>query len=121
MRTPAFLALLALVAGAAGAAFQGPVPGDAALTLSLQTLVGTGGHWAAWLTASAKAPLLWGTLALAAAMAWRVAGLRAAVAVPLAYGIAFVADKALRAVLFVPRPDPQVVAVAEPSASSGLP
>lgn len=121
MRTPAFLALLALVAGAAGVAFQGPVPGDAALTLSLQTLVGTGGHWAAWLTASAKAPLLWGTLALAAAMAWRVAGLRAAVAVPLAYGIAFVADKALRAVLYVPRPDPRLVAVAEPSASSGLP
>lgn len=121
MRFAAVLALIAGVAGAAGVALQGPVPGDLALTLGLQSLLGTEGAWAAWITATAKAPLLWGTLAGAAALAWRVAGLRAGLAVPLAYGFAFAADKALRAVLFVPRPDPQLVAVAEPAASSGLP
>lgn len=114
------LALMAAGLGLAGVLMQGPLPGDAALTLALQQL-GTGDGWAGPLTATAKAPLLWGTLAVTAGLAWFAQGWRAALAVPLAYGLAFAADKALRAVIFVPRPDPVLVAVAEPAASSGLP
>jgi membrane-associated phospholipid phosphatase len=121
MRLPALLALAALAIGGASAVVQGPLPGDVELTRGLQALLGAGPDWAMWLTETAKAPLLWGTLALAAVLAWRGAAWRGALAVPLAYAGAFAADKALRAVLFVPRPDPDLVAVAAPSGSSGMP
>ncbi len=121
MKIAPILAAIALLAGGASLALQGPLPGDADLTLASQEVFGAGAAWARWMTDMAKAPLLWGTLAVAGLLAWRVGGLRAAMAVPLAYGFAFAADKTLRAVLFVPRPDPAIVAVAEPAASSGLP
>ena len=121
MRAPSLLAIVALAIGGASAIMQGPLPGDVALTRGLQALLGASSGWAVWLTGTAKAPLLWGTLALAGALAWRGDAWRGALAVPLAYAFAFAADKALRAVLFVPRPDPDLVAVAAPSGSSGLP
>lgn len=121
MRFAVLLAVLAAVVGAANAVLQGPLPGDVAITLALQSALGQAPAWAGWLTDTAKAPLLWGTLAVAAALAWRGSGWRGALAVPLAYAFAFAADLALRAVLFVPRPDPGWVAVAAPAASSGLP
>lgn len=121
MRAPASLALIALVIGCASAVMQGPLPGDVAVTRGLQAVMGGEPAWAEWLTETAKAPFLWGTLALAGLLAWRAAGWRATLAVPLAYVFAFAADKALRAVLFVPRPDPDWVMVAAPSVSSGLP
>jgi membrane-associated phospholipid phosphatase len=121
MRAPVLPALVALIIGGASAVVQGPLPGDVVVTQAGQALLGGGPGWAEWLTDTAKAPLLLGTLVLAGALAWRVTGWRGALAVPLAYGFAFAADKALRAALFVPRPDPAMVAVAAPSASSGLP
>ena len=121
MRNLFVLAVTAAIACTAVWASQGPLPGDVALTLALQGISGSNPDWAEWLTGTAKAPLLWGTLAVAAALAFRVSGLRAALAVPIAYGLAFAADKALRAVIFAPRPDPALVAVADPAASSGLP
>lgn len=121
MRSAALLAVLAAVVGAAAVVLQGPLPGDVAVTLSLQSALGRAPGWAGWLTDTAKAPLVWGTLAVAALLAWRGSGWRGGLAVPLAYAFAFAADKALRAVLFVPRPDPDWVAVAALAASSGLP
>lgn len=121
MKKAALVVLLALVLGLALILMQAPLPGDAAITIALQQAFGAEPAGALWLTGSAKAPLLWGTLALASALAWFVAGSRLALAVPLAYGLAFIADKALRAVIFVPRPAEALVAVAEPAASSGLP
>jgi membrane-associated phospholipid phosphatase len=117
----ALLACLVLVTGAASCIMQGPVPGDIAMTKALQQALGFEPEWALWLTDTAKAPLLWGTMAVASGLAWVVAGGRAVLAVPLAYGLAFAADKALRAMVSVPRPDATVVAIAEPSSSSGLP
>jgi membrane-associated phospholipid phosphatase len=121
MKSALPLAFIAALAGAANLWLQGPLPGEAEVTLAWQEALGARPVWAGWLTATAKTPLLWGTLVVAALLAWRVAGRRAALAVPLAYAFAFAADKALRAVLFAPRPDPALVAVADPSASSGLP
>lgn len=121
MKFAVALAAIAALMGGASLWAQGPLPGDTALTLALQSAFSSGPGWAGWLTASAKAPILLGTIMLAAMLAWAVAGVRAAVSVPIAYALAFFADKALRAVLFVPRPDPALVAVAEPAASSGLP
>lgn len=121
MKATAVLAVLVVLSGGASLAVQGPLPGDAALTLGLQELLGPRPAWAGWLTKTAKAPLLWGTLVLVGGLGWWSAGLRGAASVPLAYGLAFLADKGLRAALFVPRPDPAVVAVADPAASSGLP
>ena len=97
------------------------MPGDAAVTQALQAMLGARPGWAGGLTDTAKAPLVWGTLAVAAALAWQAAGWRGAVAAALAYAFAFATDRGLRAVLFVPRPDPALVAVADPAASSGLP
>lgn len=115
------LAIIAALSGTANLWLQGPLPGEVEVTLALQESLGARPGWAGWLTATAKAPMVWGTLVVAAVLAWRVAGVRGALAVPLAYAFAFAADLALRAVLFVPRPDPALVAVADPSASSGLP
>jgi hypothetical protein len=121
MKAAVPLAATVAFAGGASLLWQGPVPGDAALAAALQAAFGTQPAWAGWLTATAKAPLLFATLALGMGLAWRTTGWRPAAAVPLAYALAFVADKGLRAVLFVPRPDPALVAVTEPAASSGLP
>ncbi|MBU7573764.1 MAG: hypothetical protein KAF64_10450 [Hydrogenophaga sp.] len=125
MRLPAILALVAAMIGGTSFALQGPLPGDVAVTLAMQAMLGAEPGWAGWLTNTAKAPLLWGTLTLATLLA----GLSAprplrwvrALAVPLAYALAFAADKALRAAIFVPRPDPALVHVADPATSSGLP
>ncbi len=121
MRPAVLFAVLAALVGGAGVALQGPLPGDVALTRVIQSALGHAPGWADWLTDTAKAPLLWGTLVVAALLAWRCSGWRGGLAVPLAYAFAFAADKALRAVLFVPRPHPDWVAVAAPAASSGLP
>lgn len=121
MRPAALFAVLAALVGGAGVALQGPLPGDVAVTLAFQSALGRTPGWADWLTDTAKAPLLWGTLVVAALLAWRCSGWRGGLAVPLAYAFAFAADKALRALLFVPRPDSGLVAVVAPAASSGLP
>lgn len=121
MRSAVLLAVSACLVGGASLALQGPLPGDVAVTLAVQDALGTRSAWAGWLTDTARAPMLWGTIMIAALLAYRVSGWRGAVAAPLAYGLAFVADKAFRAVIFAPRPDPALIAVADPSASSGLP
>ena len=41
-------------------------------------------------------------------------------AVPATFGLAWLADKALRTIMFVPKPDADLVAVASASAASGL-
>jgi membrane-associated phospholipid phosphatase len=121
MRAPVLLALIALLIGGASAVMQVPLPGDVAITRALQLWLSNAPGWAGWLTDTARAPLLWGTLAVAGLLAWRIGRARAALAVPFAYGLAFAADKALRAVIFVPRPHPDWVAVAAPADTSGLP
>lgn len=121
MRSAVILTLVAATAGVASILAQGPVPGDLTLTAAFQDVLGTGAAWARLLTDTAKAPLVWATAGLAAILAWRVAGWRGALAVPLGYAFAFAADKGLRAVLHVPRPDPEQVFVFDPATSSGLP
>lgn len=112
---------VAAVTGGAGLLLQGPLPGDVALTQGLQSALGAAPFWAHWLTATAKPLLLPVTVMVAAGFAWVAAGWRGAVGAPIAWGLAFALDKLLRAIVFMPRPDPQLVAVAEASASSGLP
>lgn len=116
--------LLPIIAGLAGAASllaNGPVPGDAVLTRALQSLLGGEPAWAEIVTRTAKAPLVWGSACLAMFMAWICGRGRAMLAVPLAYGFAFLIDRILRALIYVPKPDDSLVAVASASSSSGLP
>jgi exodeoxyribonuclease V gamma subunit len=56
-----------------------------------------------------------------ATLGWWLRGGSGAVATVLAYGLALLADMALRAAVFVVRPAEPLVAVAAPSVSSGLP
>lgn len=121
MRFALPLAAVTVLIGGAGLLLQGPLPGDVALTRGLQSVFGAAPVWADWLTATAKPLLLPVTVVVAAGLAWVVGGWRGAVSAPIAYGLAFAFDKLLRAAVFMPRPDPQLVAVADPSASSGLP
>ncbi len=121
MRQTVALAILAAFAGIASLVAGGPVAGDVAITRTLQSLFGAEPVWAELMTQTAKAPLLWGTLGVGAAFSGLIAGWRLAVAVPAAFGFAWLADKALRAVVFVPKPDADLVAVASASAASGLP
>ncbi len=121
MKQAAVVALIAVFAGAASIFWAGPVPGDLAITQFLQKVFGEAPSWAQAITSTAVMPLALATLALGIGLGWPAAGLRAALAVPLAYGFAFAVDKALRAILFVPRPAAEQVAVSAPSVSSGLP
>ena len=121
MRALLLLAAITLLTGAASWASGGALPGDVALTQGLQAALGSAPPWAFALTRSAVWPLAGATVVLAAMLGWWLRGVSGSAAVLAAYGLALAADQALRAVLFVPRPDPALVAVAAPSASSGLP
>ena len=120
-QTVALLLAVAASLGDAALVTAGPLPGDVAATATLQALFGDAPAWASLVTRTAKAPLVWGTIAFSAFLAALAGGRRMALAAPLAYGLAFAADKALRMVVFAPRPDPDLVSVASASASSGLP
>jgi hypothetical protein len=113
--------LVGLIVGAACLVIGGPLPGDVALTRGLQAAFGAEPLWAEFLTSTAKVPLLWGALLVGAGLAALIGGWRAALATPVAYGLAWLADKGLRMVLFAPKPDPDLVAVASASSASGLP
>ncbi len=121
MRIAVTLTLSALVLGAACTAVLGPLPGDVAVTLALQSAFGASPQWAEWLTDTAKPPLVVATMVVGAGLAWLIAGWRAAMAVPLAFGFGWLIDKAARALIFAPRPAADVVEVASASSSSGLP
>lgn len=121
MKRAAVLGIFALVVGAASWTAQGPLPGDVAITRTLQTLLGDAPPWAFALTQSALVPLAGVSVGVAALLGWWLRGAVGGAAAVLAYGLALVADKALRAGLFVARPAEPLVAVAAPSSSSGLP
>jgi membrane-associated phospholipid phosphatase len=109
------------LAGAASLYFAGPVPGDVLITRHLQALFGSNPDWAVFLTRTAKAPLLWGSLLLSAMMTGLAGNWRMAPAPVLAYGLVWLTDQALRSLIYVPKPDAALVAVAQASVSSGLP
>jgi len=101
---------------------QGPLPGDLVLTQALQEALGASPGWAGFVTSTAKAPIVWITLLLAVALgALRGQGWRGA-AVP---GLAFVGvktlDALLRALIYAPKPSPDLVPVASASTASGFP
>lgn len=121
MRTAAVLGIIALLLGAACWAQQGPLPGDVAITQGMQALLGTQPGWAFALTSSAVLPLVAATLLAGATLGWWLRDGSGAVATVLAYGLALLADMALRAAVFVVRPAEPLVAVAAPSVSSSLP
>ncbi len=121
MRIAVTLTLCVLALGATCLAVPGPLPGDVAATVALQSAFGASPAWAAWLTDTAKPPLVAVVVIAGAGLAWLMAGWRAALAVPVAGGLGWLIDKALRAVIFAPRPPPDLVAVATASSSSGLP
>lgn len=120
-RSSEFVVLAAIVSGAVCLAVPGPFFGDVPATLALQAIFGPSPTWAQWLTDTAKPPLVMATLILGAALAWLAAGLRGAIAVPIAFGLGWLIDQALRAIIFMPRPAPELVAVTGANASSGLP
>lgn len=99
----------------------GPLPGDVAITQGLQRLLGSAPGWATAVTDLAKIPTAWAMLALAAALAGALRGWRAAAAAGVAFAAAHAVDKLLRWVAYAPRPTADLVAVASPASSSGLP
>ncbi|MBI1251763.1 MAG: phosphatase PAP2 family protein [Alphaproteobacteria bacterium] len=94
---------------------------DVVLTRRAQDVFGASPEWALWITQTAKPPLLWATAFSASALAWIAGGWRAALAALIACALAFGLDLALRAVVFSPRPAPDIVHVAQNNTSSGLP
>jgi len=84
MRNAVILAIAALAVTAVCLIAQGPVPGDVAVTQALQSLFGDAPRWAAWLTDTAKPPMVIATVGVGAGLAWLVGGWHAAFAVPLA-------------------------------------
>lgn len=114
-------ALVALAVGGACLAIDGPLPGDVSITRQLQSAFGPRPVWAEWLTDTAKPPHVIMTILAGSGVAWLAARWRGALAVPIAFGLSWVMDKVLRAVMFDARPSADLVAVASASTSSGLP
>ncbi len=100
---------------------QGPLPGDIQVTRTLQSIFGNAPSWALLLTNTAKLPVLWGTLVVAILLAFVHGGWRSAITPAPALILAQMLDALLRGLLIAPRPTADLVAVATPSMSSGLP
>lgn len=100
---------------------QGPLPGDVLVTRALQSIFGNAPSWALFLTNTAKIPVLWGTLGVATLLAFVYGGWRSAITPAPALILAQMLDALLRGLLIAPRPTTDLVTVATPSMSSGLP
>ncbi|MFO7578593.1 MAG: phosphatase PAP2 family protein [Nitrosomonas halophila] len=112
---------LSTILGASSILIQGPLPGDILLTQGLQSLFGSGPAWAHIMTSTAKQPLVWLALVLGGLLAYTRAGWRGTGTVAITFFAAKIIDMALRALIHVPRPLPELVQVASVSTSSGLP
>lgn len=119
--TPIVLGVSALVLGSACIVARGPLPGDVLVSRMLQSSFGAAPEWASMLTWTAKSPLVWYTLVAGVILAWLRAGSAGTVATVVAFGAVRAIDPLLRSVTHVPKPDPELVAVAAVSESSGLP
>lgn len=115
------LSIVALAVGGASAWAQGPLPFDLELTRALQQVIPAQSPWIDWLSQTAGWPGIIATALVAAVFAASLAGLRGAVAALIGMALAMAAERALRLVVSVPRPSPEIVDVAKVSASSGLP
>lgn len=117
----AILAIFCLVLGGWSFAAQGPLPLDLAITRHLQALIPARSIWIEWLSSTAGWPLIVVSALVVAVFAASLAGLRGAAGALIGIGLAVAAERGLRMLIFVPRPDPALVDVAKASASSGLP
>lgn len=117
----AILAIVCLVLGGWSFAAQGPLPLDLAITRHLQALIPARSIWIEWLSSTAGWPLIVVSALVVAVFAASLAGLRGAAGALIGIGLAVAAERGLRMLIFVPRPDPALVDVAKASASSGLP
>jgi membrane-associated phospholipid phosphatase len=115
------LVILSLVLGGWSYWQQGPLPLDLAITRHLQTLIAAQSLWIEWLSSSAGWPMIVVSALVVAVFAASLAGLRGAAGALAGIGLAMAAERGLRMLIFVPRPDPALVDVAKASASSGLP
>jgi len=100
---------------------QGPLPGDVWLTLTLQAWFDPASKWPLWLTATAKQPWVWLLFGVTLALAYGMSNGRLWLLPLLAWPLVKIADLAMRALWYVPKPDAELVAVAAASHASGLP
>ncbi|WP_338142995.1 phosphatase PAP2 family protein [Sphingobium algorifonticola] len=118
---PLVLLVSALAMGAASWWAQGPLPGDVALTQAAQAFFGARPAWAEHVTTSATDPWMWGVMLACGLVAALVRNGATGVGIMIGFAVALAADRLLRLFLHVPRPTADLVAVAKPSQSSGLP
>ncbi len=100
---------------------QGPLPGDVWLTLTLQAWIDPASKWPLWLTETAKQPWVWLLFGITLALAYGMSQGRLWLLPLLAWPLVKIADLAMRALWYVPKPDAELVAVAVASQASGLP
>lgn len=115
------LVILGLVLGGWSFVVQGPLPLDLAITRQLQALIPAQSAWIEWLSSTAGWPLIVVSGLVTAVFAASLAGLRGAAGALIGIVLAMAAERGLRMLIFVPRPDPALVDGAKASASSGLP
>jgi hypothetical protein len=77
--------------------------------------------WASFLTNTAKSPVVWITLCVAVGLMYARDKWWGAIIPPLALLIAYLVDALLRALIFAPKPSPELVSVATASTASGFP
>ncbi|CAN5176177.1 hypothetical protein BH10PSE13_BH10PSE13_03900 [soil metagenome] len=115
------LASAGLLLGGLSCWAQGPLPGDVPVTRAVQALLGVNPLWANIVTKTATAPWMWLMTALVALVLGWLRGGRMALTVVLSFAVAVALDGLLRHFIHVPRPLADLIAVAKPSPSSGLP
>ena len=120
-RSAIALAILGLALGCWSVWQQGPLPLDLAITRQLQAIIPAQSAWIEWLSSTAGWPLIVVSALVVAVFAASLAGLRGAAGALIGIALAMAAERGLRMLIFVPRPDPALVQVAKASASSGLP
>jgi len=122
MRSSAIaLAILGLALGGWSVWQQGPLPLDFAITRQLQAIIPAQSAWIEWLSSTAGWPVIVVSALVVAVFAASLAGLRGAAGALVGIALAMAAERGLRMLIFVPRPDPALVQVAKASTSSGLP
>ena len=97
------------------------LPGDVTATRLIQSLLPESKYWAQVISSTAKAPWIWGLIAVTFVISWVIAGWRASLLSVVAFNGLWLLGKLLGPVIAQPRPSPELVRVAEAASGYSFP
>lgn len=97
------------------------LPGDVSITKLIQSVLPESKYWAQVMSSTAKAPWVWGLIAVTFVISWVIAGWRAALLYVAGFMGLWLLGKWLGPVIAQPRPSPELVQVVEAASGSAFP